>query len=203
MPKWKSPLFSDIRNAIGDNVVFSMWKGRPFFRAYVIPANPNTNKQKAERLNAGDLVKRWQEIVVGSGVKAAWNESALPFLISGYNLFLKYGRGIDLQVSPTSGSGVTELTFTYDNPIPAAKAALFKFANDAWSDITPVEGLEVGKEKVAVISDTISYDSLYFIALVDTDTAEGDLDEVYQAISKWHVNQSAGTNDECKVTKTT
>lgn len=49
MAKWKSPLFSDIRNKLGENVVFSMWKGRPYMRSYVTPANPNSLKQAANR----------------------------------------------------------------------------------------------------------------------------------------------------------
>ena len=42
MAKWISPLFADIRNKLGDSVIFSNWKGRPYFRKYAKPSNPKT-----------------------------------------------------------------------------------------------------------------------------------------------------------------
>ena len=95
MAKWKSPLFSDIRNKLGDTVVFSNWKGRPYMRSFVVPANPQTAAQTAERAHMAAIVDQYQQNVKGTPAHVtAWNVEALKDLISGYNQFTKYGRGI-------------------------------------------------------------------------------------------------------------
>ena len=95
MAKWKSPIFSDIRNKLGENVVFSMWKGRPYMRSYVTPANPKSLAQTANRLHLAALVTAWQTWIKGvTGVETAWNSAALSQLISGFNRYVKAGRGL-------------------------------------------------------------------------------------------------------------
>lgn len=95
MAKWKSPIFSDIRNKLGDNVVFSMWKGRQYFRSYVVPANPNSLAQKANRAHMAALVAQYQTVIkVTPADVIAWNAAALSQLISGYNRFIKGMRGV-------------------------------------------------------------------------------------------------------------
>lgn len=199
MPKWKSPLFSDIRNAIGDNVVFSQWKGRPFFRSYVIPANPNTKKQQCNRVNNTDIIKRFQGLMADPDVKAAWNASALPYLISGYNLFTKWGRLSKISAAPTSGSTPLAVVVTYTCGIPLARAALYCLTDSTWTDITPEAGLEAGQDKTANI--TLTGAGTYDLFLADTDTVvEGDTEPMaYQAITKWKPNETTGLDDECKV----
>jgi hypothetical protein len=199
MPTWKSPIFSDIRNAIGNNVVFSQWKGRPFFRSYVIPANPNTLAQQCQRLNSTAVVKRYQGIMGDADVKAAWNKSALPYLISGYNLFTKWGRGSRIKGTPTSGSTPLAVTVSYKCTIPLARARIYSFNGAAWADVTPVAGLEasVGNaDKTCII--TLTGAGTYKLYLADADTVvEGDSDPMaYQAITDWYPDEDTGLNDE-------
>lgn len=98
MATWKSPIFSDIRNKLGDNVVFSMWKGRPYMRSYVKPSNPDTNGQKANRLHMATLVAGYQaHIKVTPADVTLWNAAALSQLVSGYNRFIKGMRGVVLS----------------------------------------------------------------------------------------------------------
>lgn len=95
MAKWTSPIFSDIRNKLGNNVVFSMWKGRPYMRSYVKPANPNTLAQQANRLHMAALIQIYQTTIkVTPADVTAWNAAALSQLISGYNRFIKEMRGV-------------------------------------------------------------------------------------------------------------
>jgi hypothetical protein len=196
MPKWKSPLFSDIRNAIGDNVVFSTWKGRPFFRSYVIPANPQTNPQMAHRHTLTEILKRWQNLAADPDVVAAWNESALPYLISGYNLFLKWGRLSEVSVSPASGSAPLDVTITYKCGVPLARAKLYQLKGTTWSDVTPAAGLQA--------SGTVNLTGLtagtYYWFIADTETLkEGESSpQAYQAITKWKPDETNGQADECK-----
>jgi hypothetical protein len=98
MATWKSPIFSDIRNKLGENVVFSMWKGRPYMRSYVKPSNPDTLGQQANRLHMAALVAQYQAVIkVTPADVTAWNAAALSQLISGYNRFIKGMRGVVLS----------------------------------------------------------------------------------------------------------
>lgn len=98
MATWKSPIFSDIRNKLGENVVFSMWKGRPYMRSYVKPSNPDTLAQQANRLHMAALVADWQTYIKTTPESVtAWNAAALSQLISGYNRFVKGMRGVVLS----------------------------------------------------------------------------------------------------------
>lgn len=198
MPKWKSPLFSDIRNAIGDNVVFSMWKGRPFFRAYVIPANPNTNPQKAVRLDNTALVDRYQSLKADPDVKAAWNEEALPYLISGYNLFVKYGRLSEISVSPTSGVTPLNVTLTYKCGIPLSKAGIVQWDGADWTIIKDVGTLEASGEVEVNGLTTGSYE--FWIADLTVLKGEDVKPQAYQAVTKWTPDKDNGKLDACEVT---
>lgn len=195
MPKWKSPLFSDIRNAIGDNVVFSNWKGRPFFRSYVIPANPNTDKQKAHRLANTELVKRYQSIMNQTGVKAAWNEVALPYLISGYNVFLKYGRKSFIKASVSSGTAPLDVTLTYECGVPLAYAKLYQLKDAVWSEISVAGGLLASGTKL--LEDLAAGDYQWFIAYDNADLQIYALDEIYHAITKWWPDEDNGLAVPC------
>ena len=197
MPKWKSPLFSDIRNAIGDNIVFSMWKGRPFFRSYVIPANPNTNSQKAVRLDNTALVSRYQALKADPDVKGAWNEAALPYLISGYNLFVKYGRLSEIYATPTSGVTPLSVTLTYKCGIPLARAGLVQWNGAEWSIIKDVGTLE--DEGTVEVSGLTTGEYEFYIADLLVLVPEDTKPMAYQAVTKWFPDKDTGLLTECKV----
>ena len=196
MPKWKSPLFSDIRNAIGDNVVFSMWKGRPFFRSYVIPANPKTDAQMAHRYTMTELVKRWQSLAGDADVVTAWNVSALPWLISGYNLFAKWGRLSEISVAPTSGSAPLDVTITYKCGVPLARAKCFQFDETDWTDVTPAGGMLA--EGTIDITGLAAGTYTWFIADDETLKEGESSPQAYQAITKWKPDEVNGVAVECE-----
>ena len=203
MPKWISPLFVDIRNALGESVVFSNWKGRSYFRSYVKPANPRTAKQQAHRALMKALVARWKEIATTDAIKAAWNEVALPYQISGYNLFVKEGRKSRISVPATaSGVGSATVTVTYTLGLGAADARIYMFDGTNWTDVTPAGGLSAGENQTIDVTITTSGTYYFFIAdsrvLVPGDTAP----QPYQAITKWDLDLVNGTITEavCQVT---
>ena len=199
MPKWKSPIFSDIRNAIGDNVVFSSWKGRPYMRAYVVPANPRTNKQKAVRALMNALVKRYQQLSADADVKAEWNEEALPYVVSGYNIFVKWGLLSSISVSPSSGSAPLDVTITYTCGIPISKATLLRYDGSTWTKVKDKGELEAGADKTA--TDTINAAGTYYYFLADDDVLKaGDSSpQDYQATTKWKPDKTNGVIVEAKV----
>lgn len=203
MAKWKSPLFSDIRNKLGESAVFSIWKGRTYFRSYVVPANPNTNAQKAHRAVLANLVARWQDIIDTDDKKAAWNKYALPYSISGYNLFTKFGRKSAISVPSTaSGTGSATVTVTYTLGLPAADAKIYRYDGSTWEDVTPSGGLEAGTNKTFDDTVTSSGTYQYFIAYGKIYDELGAGSEETAAITKWKPNTTAGTADaaECTVT---
>lgn len=205
MAKWKSVIFSDIRNKLGEQVVFSIWKGRGYMRQYVIPANPQTTAQQAHRDVHRKLVKRWQAVIDTDAKKAVWNEYALPELISGYNKFIKIGRRSKISVPSTaSGTGSATVTVTYTLGLPASEARIYRYARNAGvlTDVTPPEGLS--EEPNSTFNDTVNTSDIYeyFIAsavpLVEGDTPP----QPYQAITKWEPDEANGVAKEavCEVT---
>jgi hypothetical protein len=71
------------------NVVGSSWKGIRYIRQYVIPANPDTDAQKAERGLFADLVSL-ASAALGPVLQVFWD----PFLrdTSGWAHFIGYNR---------------------------------------------------------------------------------------------------------------
>ena len=194
MAKWTSPIFTDIRNKLGNSVVFSMWKGRPYFRSYVIPANPKTNKQTAHRTLLAELVKRYQTINTSDAIKAVWNVIALPKLISGYNEFVGIGR--KTKIAAVTGTGSKEIDVTYTLGFAANKAKLYGKEGANYEDVTPAGGLEAGVDKTATVtmgSASTEYDM--FIAHADA-LVEGDAHpQAYAAVTCWKPNETDGTVD--------
>jgi len=195
MAKFKSVLFSDIRNKLGDSVVFSNWKGRGYFRSYVTPANPRTNKQMAHRDILRKLTKRWQEIKADVDAVSAWNQAALQYLISGFNLFMKYGRKSSISV-PSTGTKNNPITITYTLGLPASEAGIYVFNGSTWVDITPAGGLSSTPNSTITWTPTAAGTYHFFIAN-RTVLKKGDTGpKSYQAITKYSPDITNGVAKE-------
>lgn len=204
MAKWISVLFSDIRNKLGDAVVFSNWKGRTYFRSYVIPANPKTLKQQANRDHQAKLVARWKNIMDTEDKKGVWNAIALPEEITGYNLFVKYGRKSKISCPSTasgSGSASIEITYTIGNPAPYARL-IRENPDGTLTDITPAEGLSPDPD--SKVTDTVTSSGTYKYYLADSRAlVEGDaFPQDYSCYNHWKPDYSQGVAvaAECEVT---
>lgn len=198
MAKWKSPLFSDIRNKLGENVVFSMWKGRPYMRSYVTPANPNTLKQQANRDQMRKIVALYQDMVKSEAAyEAAWNVEALPRLISGYNQFTQYGRKITFGTVNLSAAALSvEIT---KSGIPADRLAVMLFDTSESVYILPTTKRGLGIYTAADFAgDPPAANDLLYIA--DTKVlAEEDLEsdaKPYKAVNNWMINITTGVADQ-------
>jgi hypothetical protein len=77
-----SPLITALSGSVKDST-FSKWKGRDYLRARVIPANPNTLLQQAQRARMAAAVNYWQSI--HADLAAWWNEYAATYQMSGFN----------------------------------------------------------------------------------------------------------------------
>ena len=201
MAKWKSPLFSDIRNKLGENVVFSMWKGRPYMRSYVVPANPNSLKQRANRDHMAKIVAMYQANIKGTpALAAAWDVEALPRLISGYNQFTQYGREMTIGVLDLSSTTIS--VPISDCKIPADRLALM-----VWDASPGVYKLSTKRgESTYTEADWAAWvpaagDLIY---VVDTKVLQGaDIETtaaLYKAVNHWKINIATGVADAMIVT---
>jgi hypothetical protein len=200
MAKWKSPIFSDIRNKLGENVVFSMWKGRPYMREYVTPANPNTLGQQANRNHMAAIVLLYQTNIktIAANV-TAWNVEALSKLISGYNIFVQYGRST--LCTPVSLAAATLDINITDSQIPADRLSLMNVdAAGNPGNIANKRGLGhyvPGDFTIPPIATDVIY-------VVDTKVlAPGDLEAdamLYKGVGHWSVDEVTGAITDMVVT---
>ncbi len=125
MAKTSGPLLSfDARASIGKTVVYSNWKGIPYARRWVQPANPNTVGQQAVRNVFKWLMSVWS--YCPAEVLEAWNAYAAGQPLTGRNAFAKF------NVSPLQGQ--TDLTNFLFSPSarsgPVAGGVTFTPGND-------------------------------------------------------------------------
>ncbi len=97
-----NPAFTSISGRIGD-VVFFSYGGRTFFRAYVVPRNPDTPAQRSNRDLFRRAMKSWQGLSLFD--KNAYNRRARRLGMTGHNLFIS--RYMIAQ-SNNSGPGASQ-----------------------------------------------------------------------------------------------
>lgn len=199
--KWKSTLFSALDNKLGNQIVGARWKGRGYFRAYVVPANPRTNPQKAERAVLALLVKRYQEIApAGSQARADWDKEALQDLISGYNLFVKQGRKSKISCEQGSGNGEIDVTYTLGLPVDRAELVVYDTVEGTWAKATYDGSLESGENKTKTITGLVA-GRLYHVYIANKHVNAFNTSDLIKvaSITKWKANHSTGGADaaEC------
>lgn len=92
MAKLKGPLFSfGARGKLGGALVYFPWKGINAVREYVIPANPNTTDQAAQRTHMTNAVAEWHGAAYTADDVTAWNKLAgiLKESMSGFNRMVR------------------------------------------------------------------------------------------------------------------
>jgi hypothetical protein len=91
MAKLVAPLFSfSARGQLAKTLVYSGWKGIDDVRSYVVPANPRSTGQVAQRSYFTDGVEAWHDTGLTVDDVEAWNRYAnvLPRPQSGFNAFV-------------------------------------------------------------------------------------------------------------------
>ncbi len=91
MVKVQAPALSlEASGSIGGAMVFSKWKGRPYVRALVKPANPKSGGQVGVRSMFKFLAQQWQNLVAGD--QASWEVRADQKIISPFNAFCGFNQ---------------------------------------------------------------------------------------------------------------
>lgn len=194
-------MFSELSNKLGDQIVGARWKGRGYFRAYITPANPRSLKQLANRDTHDKIVKQCQaEVLDDADIKAAWNLAALPLAISGYNLFVKYGRKSQIAC-PTTGTADSPVELTYTCGIPLAKAGIFKVTDSTVTEVVAAGGLEAGEDKTVNTGNLAAGTYYFFIADATVLKGADAWPQIYQGCTKWSVDEANGValEAECVV----
>jgi len=87
MVKVAGPLMSfDASGTLAKTATFSKWKGRPYVRQRVIPANPKSALQVSVRAILRFLSQVWVDI--GSTPKGTWDDLAKAAQISPFNAYV-------------------------------------------------------------------------------------------------------------------
>jgi len=118
MAKVSAPFLSlSAGGKFANTLVASVWKGIPYMRKYVVPANPNTTAQAAHRALFTLAVLAWQTIKIVAIMKTAWAVDALMGAAteSGFNAFV--ANAIKLMRFDPDGSMATDFTTTAGCPV--------------------------------------------------------------------------------------
>jgi hypothetical protein len=136
MAKTTAPLLSfGASGSLAKTLVASKWKGRPYMRQHVVPANPQTAGQTSTRQAFTFASNVWKNL--GPLAIAPWDRFATGQVLTGRNAFtgsfVRNVRGeVDLalmEFSPGAKGGpalndititpaATQLTMTFDTPTP-------------------------------------------------------------------------------------
>jgi hypothetical protein len=88
MAKVTAPLLSmGASGTIGKTMTFGAWKGRPYVRQRVIPANPKSASQYGVRCMMSFLAKQWTNLSAPD--KASYSVAAAANSISPFNQFVR------------------------------------------------------------------------------------------------------------------
>lgn len=125
MAKVTAPLLSfGARGQIGKTQVYSVWKGLPYVRQYVQPANPNSTEQALTRSAFAFINSVWK--VAPADFRAPWTLAAKGNPLTDRNLFIKKNLPIfrpavvltDMVMSPGAKGGLTgDITVTPGNDL--------------------------------------------------------------------------------------
>lgn len=91
MVKVAGPCLSlEASGKLGGAIVFSKWKGRPYVRTLVKPANPQSGGQVGMRAMFKFLAQQWAGISAPN--QATWEDRADQLVVSTFNAYMSRGQ---------------------------------------------------------------------------------------------------------------
>jgi hypothetical protein len=99
----------DASGTLGKAFVASKWKGRNYMRRHVIPSNPRSDNQTANRAMMAFLSQGWA--LLSAGVQADWTALAAQGNFSPFNAFVRFNMNRWKQFS-----------YPMDSPLASAAA---------------------------------------------------------------------------------
>ncbi len=92
-----NPVFTGISGKVGGLVLYE-WNGRTLMRRYVVPRNPDTPAQRANRDLFREAMRSWQALA--DSEKASYNRRAARLRMTGHNLFISCYMRIHSPAQP-------------------------------------------------------------------------------------------------------
>ena len=123
MARITAPLLSfGASGTLAKTLVFSKWKGRPYARQHVVPANPQTVGQNLTRNSFSFAAATWK--IGGTILREPWDRCADGQVLTGRNKFqgnfVAENRGeVDLlswNISPGAKGGIPPLSIASTTP---------------------------------------------------------------------------------------
>jgi hypothetical protein len=202
MSKVVAPLLSfSAGGQIAKTQVYSVWKGIPYVRRYVVPANPRTSDQILTRQAFTFLNYVWR--IAPADFIAPWTAAAQGRPLTNRNLFLKQNASMlrtspdltGLVMSPGARGGLTSLititpgddliTFAGSDPSPLPSGwTVVKMVGVAIKQQDPQTGEDY---EITAVSDS---SSPYSVVMSGLDTATD-----YVAGAWWVYQRSASVTD--------
>jgi len=180
-----SPLIVSASGKVQDTV-FSRWKGKPYIRSRVTPSNPKSADQTTQRNIMSSAVGLWHKL--HSDLKAAWNDYASGYGISGYNACTK----ANAKTAVPSGDGTyARLQDACTNDLDLAPSDPAVPQPSGFAAVT-------GESAVGSIDVTWTHgsyvqgDLLYIVALAD-DAVNGILDPPTTAVQLLVASEDGAT----------
>ena len=174
MAKVNGPLLSiGGGGQIGQSQVYSTWKGRPYVRRYVVPANPQSTEQTKTRNSFAWLNNVWR--LAPAEFQAPWTRFASGKVLTNRNAFLSKNTGVlrslttltgivlspgaagGLAITPTITPGAGQLTFAATAPsVLPSGWSIIKLVGVAIRDQDPQTGVLYQVEEVEDATDPYS-----------------------------------------------
>lgn len=156
MAKVPSGVLGPFSGKVG-NVVGASWKGIKYIRQYVVPANPDTDAQKAERALFADLV-HLAKAALGPVLQVFWD----PFLraISGWAEFIGVNR--DLYETPADYSPVVMARGNLEGAVIATAVYSTTVVIVTW------DGTVLGNGSASDVACLFVYDEEYKVGFFST-----------------------------------
>ncbi len=171
MAKPTGPLLSlGASGTIAKTLVYSKWKGRPYTRRHVIPANPDTAAQQLTRNTFGWCSGVWKN--AGSLTRAPWDLLATGQVLTGRNAFM--GRNTNLLRSMTDLINFLASNGAKGGLAPSSIVVTFAVATEAlitFTNPTPPTGWTLAATVGMAIEDQDPQTQILFAQVEDEDAA--------------------------------
>lgn len=176
MVRVQAPALSlDASGSLGGAMVYSKWKGRPYVRALVTPANPKSGGQVGMRSMLKWLSQQWASLTAGE--QATWLTRANQSVVSPFNSYVGYNQfrwrdflapstadpaaAVDTPAvigSPSAAAGVRSITVTCPITTDNAGWGVLLFRSTTTSFATAFDNL-IGIGAVDSTNDIVFVDS--------------------------------------------
>jgi len=179
--------------SIGNAITFSTWKGRPYARELVVPANPKSGLQTGFRSMFRFLSQQW--INQSAADQATWDDLADQIVASPFNAFMRHNQRrwrnykTPTQAYPALEAGtVATLSPSFDADTGVGSVLLswtISVLADNW-------GIIIYRSPTGTFTPSLS--NAVQIVLCDTAAAFSWLDTPLE-VQTWYYNAALITNE--------